>query len=135
MYGTPEGFAYEWGYVYEILLEEEDVSNPPDDASSIRRILREVVSQERVGEGTRFEIILTATEDRVSAVSQDRYRFYDEAEFTCVSESCGGLAALIESGGRARYLFEFGADVTDPLRLVEWEICDISLAGSQTCIE
>lgn len=135
MYGTPEGFGYEWGYVYEILLEEEEVSDPPADAPSIRRILREVVSQEWVGEGTRFEIVLSATEGRISAVSQDRYRFYDEAEFTCDGATCEELAALIEAGGRARYSFELGAEVTDALRLVEWESCDINLAGSQNCIE
>lgn len=132
LYDTPDGFVYEWGYVYRIIVEEKVVANPPADGSSIRRTLRKVVSKERVAAGTRFEVILTAADGRVEAVSLHRYRFYSEAEFECVEMRCDDLAALIENGGRAKYLLAHPADDGQPLQVMGWEACDMS-PGNQVC--
>ncbi|MGD9148145.1 MAG: META domain-containing protein, partial [Anaerolineae bacterium] len=51
-YDQIEGFDYEPGYEYELRITEEQVENPPADASSIRWVLVEVVSQTRSLEGT-----------------------------------------------------------------------------------
>ena len=44
-YDQIEGFDYEEGYEYEIVVREEKVENPPADASSIRWTLVEMVSK------------------------------------------------------------------------------------------
>jgi hypothetical protein len=44
-YSTIEGFDYEPGYSYELLVEKSPVENPPADGSSIRWILVEVVEK------------------------------------------------------------------------------------------
>ena len=44
-YSTIEGFEYEPGYDYELLVEKTPIANPPADASSLRWTLLEVVSQ------------------------------------------------------------------------------------------
>ena len=49
-YDQIEGFEYEAGYEYELLVQQEEVENPPADASSIRWILVSVESKEPVGE-------------------------------------------------------------------------------------
>ena len=51
-YDRIEGFDYEPGYEYELRIVEEEVENPPADASSIRWTLVEVVSKTRSLEGT-----------------------------------------------------------------------------------
>ena len=43
MYETPRGFEYEWGYLYEIEVEERELSEVPADASTIRRTLRRAI--------------------------------------------------------------------------------------------
>ena len=58
LYDQIQGFEHEPGYEYELLVQEEKVENPPADASSIRWILLEVVSQERSLEGTTWVIEL-----------------------------------------------------------------------------
>jgi hypothetical protein len=52
LYQPIEGFAFEPGYEYELLVREEAVANPPADASSRRLILVEVVSKTPVASTT-----------------------------------------------------------------------------------
>ncbi len=49
-YDQIEGFDYEEGYEYELLVQEEPVENPPADASSIRWVLVSMESKEPVGD-------------------------------------------------------------------------------------
>ena len=44
-YGRIEGFDYEEGFKYEIRVEVFRIDNPPADASSLRYVLKEVVSK------------------------------------------------------------------------------------------
>ena len=44
-YGEIEGFNFEKGFNYELLVEEIQVENPPADASSIRYVLKKIVSK------------------------------------------------------------------------------------------
>jgi hypothetical protein len=47
-YDPIEGFDYEEGFLYELLVEEGTVKNAPADASTITLKLKEIVSQEPV---------------------------------------------------------------------------------------
>lgn len=51
-YDPIQGFDYEPGYEYELRILEEQVENPPADASSLRWTLVEMVSKTRSLEGT-----------------------------------------------------------------------------------
>lgn len=44
-YGRIEGFEYQEGFNYEVRVEVFRIDNPPADASSIRYVLKEVVSK------------------------------------------------------------------------------------------
>ena len=48
-YDQIEGFDYEAGYEYELVVQEEQVENPPADASSIRWVLVSVENKEPAG--------------------------------------------------------------------------------------
>lgn len=49
-YDQIEGFEYEAGYEYQLLVQEQQVENPPADASSLRLILVSVESKEPVSD-------------------------------------------------------------------------------------
>jgi heat shock protein HslJ len=53
-YDRIEGFEYEEGFLYQLLVSAEEVENPPADASSLRYSLLEIVSQDRSLEGTNW---------------------------------------------------------------------------------
>lgn len=44
-YTNIEGFIYEGGYDYELLIKESKIENPPADASSIQYTLIKIVSK------------------------------------------------------------------------------------------
>jgi heat shock protein HslJ len=56
-YDQIQGFDYEPGYEYELVVQEEKVENPPADASSLQWTLVEVVSKERSLEGTTWALV------------------------------------------------------------------------------
>lgn len=47
-YDSIDGFDYEEGFLYELLVEEQTVEDPPADASSLVLVLKEIISQEPV---------------------------------------------------------------------------------------
>lgn len=47
-YSNIEGFDYEEGTRYELLVRVEEVPDPPADGSSLRYVLVEIVSEEKV---------------------------------------------------------------------------------------
>lgn len=49
-YDQIEGFDYEEGFEYELVVQEEQVENPPADASSVRWVLVSVENKQPVGE-------------------------------------------------------------------------------------
>ena len=67
-YDQIEGFDYVPGYEYELLVNVEEVANPPADSSSLKYTLIEVVSATEVGptlEGTPWQMVALADEDGV----------------------------------------------------------------------
>lgn len=66
-YDSIEGFDYEEGFEYELLVREEKIQNPPADASSIRWTLVKVVSQQRALEGTTW-VLRSYADDQGSLV-------------------------------------------------------------------
>ncbi len=133
-YGEIAGFGFEWGYTYEIEVQDHRVANPPADGSSVRTVLQKVVSRQRVPTGTEFEMLLTGGEGRVEEVTPNHYRFYNAAEFTCpAGASCDELRSRISAGERIKYRFRHSAAPEFPLTVVQWEVCDRALAGSRLC--
>lgn len=133
-YGGIEGFEYRWGYVYELEVEDRRIANPPQDGSSVRTVLRTVVSREPVPPSTEFDMFLTSGEGRVAEVAPDRYSFYEAAEFICpAGTGCAELRSQIAAGARIRYRFRQSAAPEVPLAVVQWEICDAALVGSASC--
>lgn len=129
-----EGFAYEWGYLYEIDVEDHRVRNPPADGSSIRTVLRRVISKERVPEGTEFEIFLTGGPYSLAEGEPDRYRAYDSVDLICGGAvDCAGLSTAVAAGSRIGFRLRHQAAPDLPLEVVAWEVCDRQLMGSSSC--
>ncbi|MFC5408132.1 DUF4377 domain-containing protein [Larkinella bovis] len=47
-YSGIDGFTYEEGYEYRLIVRREPVKNPPQDASSIRYILVNIVEKRKI---------------------------------------------------------------------------------------
>jgi len=60
LYDRIEGFNYEPGYVYDLKVRRINIDNPPADGSSLKYILVNVRSKEKVPEDESFDIHLKA---------------------------------------------------------------------------
>ncbi len=58
MHLNVEGFDYELGYIYELIVIKEHIKNPPADGSSIKYTLHKIASKEKIGNTVPFEIRL-----------------------------------------------------------------------------
>ena len=85
-YDRIEGFAFEPGFSYELLVKKEEVKNPPADASNIKWILVEEVSKSPV-EMPQME--LTGTEWNL--VSNQGNSLVADSQITLIFEEEGQL--------------------------------------------
>jgi hypothetical protein len=116
----PEGFEPRWGYRYELEVSETPIDNPPADGSWLRRQLQSVLSETRVASGTKFEVVLTGGEGRVTRLGEQRFDIYGVAEFECLADlQCGELDALLVAGHRIMFRMRHG-DAGQPIALESW---------------
>src|SRR5262245_64386111 len=124
LYDGISGFTFEWGYTYELDVEESDVRNPPQDGSSISRALQRVVSRTRVPAGTSFDLVITGGSERVVELSANRYRFLGDAEFRCPENlACAELRQAISASKRIHFRFTHPHDPAEPLVVADWAEC------------
>lgn len=57
-YDEIDGFDYEPGFIYDLKVEKTYLENPPQDASAISYKLIEITQKEKVGEESKFEMML-----------------------------------------------------------------------------
>lgn len=81
-----EGFDFEWGYRYQLIVRETILANPPEDVSDRTFELIEVVLQTPARE--EFEMILfnefylsEPTGESLSKIKAGLYRYHDKIEF------------------------------------------------------
>ncbi len=119
-YNRIDGFDYQWGHSYELIVRVDDVANPPADASSKRYTLVEVVSDSGYQPGLTFEMRMPTV--LVTPVSEGLYSLGGEIEFTCVdANQCSALGTFLDSNIEPPTVFTFPETEGDPL------IADITL--------
>jgi len=109
-YFNIEGFNYEPGFIYLLSVEKQKISNPPQDASSIKYILKEVLSKQKVDDDITFEIKLKSTKisDPPSFVIGDltsNYKILNEINFNC-EDLCEDLSIKLETEDEVSGIFK-----------------------------
>ena len=92
-YDYVEGFDYQWGHRYALRVEVTEIENPPQDASSLRYALIELISDELIDE--RFEIALTPGFANGDAAT-GTFSLLGQRDVTCAEpETCDLIAAAL----------------------------------------
>jgi hypothetical protein len=121
LYNHIEGFTYEWGYIYDIIAEEYALSDPPQDASSRRLVLKRVTGKVRVAEGTEFDLVLSGEGTAPVLATSGVYTFLGDGTFSCaIAAECEALVAAVEQHKPVSVRFAHPASAQDPLRVVRW---------------
>ncbi|MEZ4851121.1 MAG: DUF4377 domain-containing protein [Bacteroidia bacterium] len=88
-YDQIEGFSYEPGYIYELEVEKEEIPNPPQDGSSIKWVLKKIISKTQVPDNTEFELPLQG--NGMSYIEEEGCRFLYEWPIQANEENCQKL--------------------------------------------
>ncbi|WP_316765535.1 DUF4377 domain-containing protein [Pedobacter frigiditerrae] len=94
------GFDYEAGYVYDILVVETEILNPPADGNSKAYQLKQILSKTKVDESVTFN--LTLKNDLINYVKGDAvsgYTLLDEADIDC-GTLCTEFANALQSNSK-----------------------------------
>lgn len=105
-YDEIEGFDYEWGYIYEIEVEQSPVRQPMADASSFSYRLTKQLSKEKVAPGTTFELPLSLDEQSLIESENDACTYLggisiDTGDVPCteLADAASGIFRHREGGG------------------------------------
>lgn len=91
-YDEIAGFDYEWGYTYELLVEEVPVNHPPSDASSINYRLRELVRRDPVPADSIFELPLLYHDQPIVDTVAPTCTYYGDIQIHTGAYTCADLA-------------------------------------------
>lgn len=88
LFDAIEGFDYEFGYVYELDVQKQTISNPPADGSSIQYELIEVISKTQVQNEVTFDLTIKSVSmisppDFVLGDSESGYTLLNEINIDC----------------------------------------------------
>jgi hypothetical protein len=90
-YDSIEGFEYEWGYNYEIVVEKLKIEEPLADASSFRYRLKKQVGKAKVSADLRFELPLVVNGFRVVESDGKNCLYFKSVHINTGALSCDSL--------------------------------------------
>ncbi|NWG17319.1 MAG: DUF4377 domain-containing protein, partial [Chloroflexi bacterium] len=111
-YDDIEGFTYEWGTRYELLVTVLPAANPPADGSSLRYVLDSIVSAEPVADDETFEITLPPA--IIEQNDDGTYSVLGELRFVCSGLGCELLGDLLAGSDPIGFVMRFPAALGDP---------------------
>ena len=91
-YDQIEGFEYEEGFTYEIRVEVQKVDNPPADASSLKYILKEVISKTESTKNAQNANELVGTWKVIQIAGLESMKFFPTFEFVAEENRVAGFA-------------------------------------------
>lgn len=121
-YGTPEGsmdriqgFEYEWGYTYELLIDVKFHKEVIPDGSDREYILKKVISKTPVEEGLTFKLYLNSNiylgepEPGVSAfeeIEEGLYLYYYELEMRIPKDLMPAFQKVLDGRAEGKSTFK-----------------------------
>lgn len=123
-YFNIEGFEYELGYVYDLIVEKQVVKDPLADGASINYILIEIISKEKIDDSVSFELMLKSTKRSnppsfVTGNKVSGFKILNTIEIDC-GDLCDQMFQLLETENEILGLFNHTE--TSAIKLIELKI-------------
>jgi hypothetical protein len=90
-YDAIEGFRYEWGYDYTIIVERKSLKTGVADASTFTYTLKQVVKKEKVSPEETFELPLRIDDRPLIETSNGSCRYFGNIPIQTGTYSCSEL--------------------------------------------
>ena len=109
-----EGFMFRWGTIQTVRVSQHEVKDPPQDGSSIRYVLEEVIETRKVPEDARFSLFINR--DYLTGNRTSGYSLIDSTRVTCASSAlCDALEEKLGSPEKFELSMSYPAIEGDPL--------------------
>ena len=118
-YDHIEGFDYEWGFTYKIKVKVKNIENPPEDSSSIKYTLLEVIEKTKETTVSLFDISVSRATGLLVKESENTYNIYNEKNVECIDSDCEIIDSLIVQDMAILLEFKHQIDTERPLKLTQ----------------
>jgi len=91
-YDQIEGFDYQWGYNYTIIVERKTNKAPMADASSFNYKLKKILKKEKAPVAERFELRLRVNDQDLIQTRNGKCSYFGEIEIYPGTKKCADVA-------------------------------------------
>jgi len=133
-YDQIEGFEYQWGTDYEILVQVLNIDSGLADASQHQYSLLEVITETALEVNAAFNYTSRNSHDRIVEIAPGQFSLLGNKAFTCTEESCDALRSAIDQNQSTVLAFQHSTNSADPL-LLEAVLCsDAAQSFAAACL-
>jgi len=133
-YDEIDGFDYQWGYDYELLVAVTDEAPGLLSAPSPRYTLVEVLSEAKHDVSEVFHYTSRRSHERIIEQDDGSFSLLGKKAFTCDTDDCESVRAAIAQNQSAVLSFFHNENPTQPL-LLESVLCsDAAQSFSDSCL-
>jgi len=121
-YDDIAGFDYQFGYAYKLLVTEEPIENPQQDASSLKTSLVaiEYIQEDEIGKN--YHLAINQEIRSIVTTEDDGYRLFSYS-FTCANDvDCNAL--LSTDADMLPVELSFAYSGNGEITLVDWSILE-----------
>ncbi len=133
-YDHIEGFDYQWGVDYEILVQVQEVDLGLADFSNQQYTLLEVITETQHVSSDAFNYTTYKPHERITENADGQFSLLGNKAFTCTDQSCGALSSAIAQKQAALLSFQHNTDPAAPLVLDAVLCSDATNSFASSCL-
>jgi hypothetical protein len=133
-YDQIEGFNFEWGYSYELLVRVTSEPVAWADASDKNFSLVEIISQSQYLAVENFDYIARYADNSISKIAPGTYELVGGQLMTCESEICASIDSALEQNHSALLSLQYGELPGDSLKLLSVDCVESPMAFNDSCL-
>lgn len=116
-YDTIEGFDYQWGYDYELLVSVSSLSSPMSDASNLHYELIDIIAQSEYKHKQSFDYVARYGNESIVKVAEGEYHLAGNQSMVCDPASCASIDSALAQDQSVLLDIQYGAQPGDALQL------------------
>ncbi len=133
-YDHIDGFNYQWGVNYEILVHVQEIDLGLADTSNQQYSLLDVITETVNASSDAFNYTSHKPQERITEIAPNEFSLLGNKAFTCTDLSCGALRSAIEQNQSVLLSFQHNNNSAAPLVLNAVLCSDATESFSASCL-
>ena len=133
-YDDIEGFEFEWGSDYELLIQTQTVTPILPIDSNVKYTLLEVLSVEQAATGDAFSYTTRNSQERIVEIAPQQFSLLGETTFVCDEDDCNTLRSAMDQQQATLLYFQHNSNPEVPLLLESVLCADAVQSFTESCL-